>query len=469
MNWTGGSLQRTKKANSGMLQRQRAYFAKARTNLHNIPQTPIAPFCPSYLRDNSKSDSLAFPSFELISDRHLDGPKRKAPDKNVEMQLLEANKKRLLTQADWIGIDASKPVQLQSVSCKQKEKIGKRRRRSGKCRAQKRQCVEGGFKPKKPHLEHRSFAKLLESRANRDGPKNIEIRIGTEALADGQSAQVEECAQSEACSSPMLFEQDDLVSHVSATCEDARHHGDASSCAESRNLRFVFRGRASPMGLRTHHVTGRQEMDETRLLEERTSVSTCQAKHVHRVTNDSEDPSVYAIVDQEPWMAYLAISDVSSRANDTGICTKDKLQLNESITGNESGYDTGWSKGAAIQGEEDEDSEGFRAASRCESLASLRRGTGRAATGYVPEMKGICADQPNWSHVQTLDEDEKEWQAFVLGSDQSRSLPRVQVDARRRFAQTVVEYAQKACSEQLPLSVAASCASTPPRNEAEIP
>ncbi|KAJ5058541.1 hypothetical protein J3E72DRAFT_340074, partial [Bipolaris maydis] len=121
------------------------------------------------------------------------------------MQLLEANKKRLLTQADWIGIDAAKPVQLQFVSCKQKEKIGKRRRRTGKCRAQKRQRVEGELKPKKPQLQHRSFAKLLESCASRDGPEDIEVRIGTEALTDGQSAQLQECVQSEVCSSPMLF------------------------------------------------------------------------------------------------------------------------------------------------------------------------------------------------------------------------------------------------------------------------
>ena len=417
------------------------------------------------------------------------------------MQLLEANKKRLLTQADWIGINASKPVQLQFVSCKQKEKIGKRRRTTGKCRAQKRQCVEGELKPRKPQLQHQTFAKFLGSCANRDGSKNIQIRIGTEALTDGQSVRLEEYAQSEAFSSLMLFEQDDLVSRASATCEDARHHSDASRCAESvasrgdcdklhkqqlttanvdeynrstcsfgpvdrghndeRNLRFVFRGRASPMDLRTHRVTGRQKMDETQLLKERASVSTCQTKHVHRITNDSEDPSVYAIVDQEPWMAYLAISDVSSRANDTEICTKDELQLDESITGNESACDTRWSKGAT-RGLEEEDGESFGAASKCESLASLRRGIGRAAAGYVPEMKGIRADQPNWSYLQTLDEDEKEWQAFVFGSDQSPSLPRAQLDARRRFAQTVVEYAQEACSQQLPLSVAASCASTLP-------
>lgn len=378
------------------------------------------------------------------------------------MQLLEANKKRLLTQADWIGIDAAKPVQLQFVSCKQKEKIGKRRRRTGKCRAQKRQRVEGELKPKKPQLQHRSFAKLLESCASRDGPEDIEVRIGTEALTDGQSAQLQECVQSEVCSSPMLFEQDDLVSRDSATCEDGGHH-------DERNLRFVFRGRASPMGLRTQHVTGRQKMDETQLLEEPASVSTCRAKHVHGVTNDSEDPSVYAIVDQEPWMAYLAISDVSSRANDAGIWPKDELQLEgKSIGGNESACDTRWSKGAT-QGVEEEDGESFGAASRCECLALLKRGIGRAAAGYVPEMKGIRADQPNWSHVQTLDEDEKEWQAFVLGSDQSRSLPRAQLDARRCFAQTAVEYAQEACSKQLPLSVAASCASTPARNDAEIP
>lgn len=54
MNWTGGTMQRTKKANASVLQRQKAYFAKARTNPRNTPQTLVAPFRPSFLHDDDK-------------------------------------------------------------------------------------------------------------------------------------------------------------------------------------------------------------------------------------------------------------------------------------------------------------------------------------------------------------------------------------------------------------------------------
>jgi hypothetical protein len=58
MNWTGGSLQRTKKANAGVLQQQKAYFAKARTHLQNSNNLPVAPFRPSYLRDTAELDLM---------------------------------------------------------------------------------------------------------------------------------------------------------------------------------------------------------------------------------------------------------------------------------------------------------------------------------------------------------------------------------------------------------------------------
>ncbi|KAI2480848.1 hypothetical protein Ptr902_07874 [Pyrenophora tritici-repentis] len=70
MNWTGGSLQRTKKANSGVLQQQRAYFAKARTHLHNATNSPIAPFYPDYLRESEDPGLLGISSFGTGSVRH---------------------------------------------------------------------------------------------------------------------------------------------------------------------------------------------------------------------------------------------------------------------------------------------------------------------------------------------------------------------------------------------------------------
>jgi hypothetical protein len=56
MNWTGGSLQRTKHAHKGHLQQQRAYFAKARTQLQNAPDSPTFPFRPNWLRNADESD-----------------------------------------------------------------------------------------------------------------------------------------------------------------------------------------------------------------------------------------------------------------------------------------------------------------------------------------------------------------------------------------------------------------------------
>lgn len=49
MNWTGGSLQRTKNANRGTLQKQKAYFARARTQLQNDTNRPAVIFRPNYL------------------------------------------------------------------------------------------------------------------------------------------------------------------------------------------------------------------------------------------------------------------------------------------------------------------------------------------------------------------------------------------------------------------------------------
>lgn len=51
MNWTGGTLQRTKHANKGVMQKQKAYFARARTQLQQSAGTPAAPFRPEYLQE----------------------------------------------------------------------------------------------------------------------------------------------------------------------------------------------------------------------------------------------------------------------------------------------------------------------------------------------------------------------------------------------------------------------------------
>jgi hypothetical protein len=71
MNWTGGSLQRTKHANKGIAQKQKAYFARARTHHQDGSKSPAVPFRPSFLGVESSFElSGHLPSYGKGSVRH---------------------------------------------------------------------------------------------------------------------------------------------------------------------------------------------------------------------------------------------------------------------------------------------------------------------------------------------------------------------------------------------------------------
>ena len=124
------------------------------------------------------------------------------------MQHFEANKKRLLTQQDWIGVKPSKPVSLQSLGYKQDGQIGRRRITSGKCSVAKRQYDHGKSSRRDPDRQDRTFAKPFQGHTKHEKPKDIRIRIGTDALTDAFTnfARIEGYAESEPCSEMMLFE-----------------------------------------------------------------------------------------------------------------------------------------------------------------------------------------------------------------------------------------------------------------------
>lgn len=78
MNWTGGTLQRTKRANKGVMQKQKAYFARARTQLQQSPGTPAEPFRPEYLQDSDDRELVHhLPSLDPDSVRHTGHSARK--------------------------------------------------------------------------------------------------------------------------------------------------------------------------------------------------------------------------------------------------------------------------------------------------------------------------------------------------------------------------------------------------------
>jgi len=76
MNWTGGSLQRSKKANKGTLQKQRAHFARARARLQDGPDrhrasNSLSPLHPGFFRDvDTEGPRSTLRSFSSRSVRH---------------------------------------------------------------------------------------------------------------------------------------------------------------------------------------------------------------------------------------------------------------------------------------------------------------------------------------------------------------------------------------------------------------
>ncbi|KAI4688099.1 uncharacterized protein J4E84_005027 [Alternaria hordeiaustralica] len=242
MNWTGGSLQRTKKANTGVVQQQKAYFARARTQLQNDTNSPVAPFRPSYLQDNEDSYLLGIAPFgsgslrhtghaakrhnestqpehtpgnyQPTAKRHLRDGKRQASEVDTELHLLEANKKRLLTQRDWVGIDPSKPVTLRFRSSREKSKIGKRRRTTRGRGAAPRRNDKDEFGNEVHNFADDAFAQVPGDSGPRQRLDDVRIRIGTDAMTNTYSTQLDQCAQSHASSESMLFDLEEPLAQL---------------------------------------------------------------------------------------------------------------------------------------------------------------------------------------------------------------------------------------------------------------
>lgn len=61
MNWTGGRLQRSRAANKGVIQRQKAHFARAKAQLQDSASTDTSPHRPSFFRDERVSQHHKLP------------------------------------------------------------------------------------------------------------------------------------------------------------------------------------------------------------------------------------------------------------------------------------------------------------------------------------------------------------------------------------------------------------------------
>ncbi|KAF2654605.1 hypothetical protein K491DRAFT_464235 [Lophiostoma macrostomum CBS 122681] len=131
--------------------------------------------------------------------------KKGASDVDVEDQLLEANRQRLLQKQDWAGLVPTRPVSMHFASRKEKEGIGKRRRVHGHSAMQHHQACD--------NTERSSIGEEYPGRALRTEAKDIRVRIGTDALASQTPMQRSDYARSQAAGSspgqvsdPMLFD-----------------------------------------------------------------------------------------------------------------------------------------------------------------------------------------------------------------------------------------------------------------------
>lgn len=147
--------------------------------------------------------------------------KRKTDDTDPEIRLLEANRKRLLGQHDWIGVAPSRPVNLHFMSSKEKVKVGRRRKVEGRHGAYARRREDVGSVTQRFHpIADQHVGGFVG--AIKNIPNDIRIRIGTDALTTACSSARIEYEQSHASSDVMLYDQQNHDTEQLATQETAQ-------------------------------------------------------------------------------------------------------------------------------------------------------------------------------------------------------------------------------------------------------
>jgi hypothetical protein len=146
--------------------------------------------------------------------------KKEHVQQSVEVETVEANRKRLLQQSDWVGLAPSRPIQMQFWSCQDKERIGKRRRIDREIDA--RRAVIRGVKSQGGYngetiLTHRPFRSGMLPNI----PKRVSVRIGDDLLMSDivdSSSEIEEAIQPQAVpvihrqsSDTMLFDAEEEI------------------------------------------------------------------------------------------------------------------------------------------------------------------------------------------------------------------------------------------------------------------
>ncbi|PVI05187.1 hypothetical protein DM02DRAFT_650845 [Periconia macrospinosa] len=267
MNWTGGSLHRLKNTKNGIVQKQKAHFARARARLQSGSRRSSPPVPPTYLaadeelehrwppalksnisRPHDKTDQPGNirPSASPVDQDHGDAahaysPREGSPDLFSDSKeenstpvarltherkrkrehgnansadTLSARKMMLLRQQDWAGLTRSKPAELHVQSFTDKEMIGKRRKKD-----KPPQIIVN--RPGVPRQRMESRAEQLPVSASLPN-EDIDIRFGTDAVTTQLSPARSPPSSAHDSFATMLFDNDHWCTSASAETRSAR-------------------------------------------------------------------------------------------------------------------------------------------------------------------------------------------------------------------------------------------------------
>ncbi|KAH9866998.1 hypothetical protein IAQ61_007589 [Plenodomus lingam] len=442
--------------------------------------------------------------------------KRSITEADTEVQLLEANKKRLLKRPDWIGVNPSKPVSLPLVPSRDKPGIGKRRRTEIKPGATVGHGMTTNLTDRL--IQHDMLREGLRSGVRRNDRDHMRIRIGTDALTSAYSTQRHGCGESQDSSDPMLFEQEYApnagtgepldeplkavrpVNHWSNAASSTfqqepaaphgisltdnhnhRHFEQVPNVVRSRFLGDPDQSDSQGEGFNTqvNHVytiprriqsdashapryrvtqrTGgaqqpflaifddpdssededghkgngenpvRNSTREQLQMDEQLFANAARPQRIQRADGEGGCPNlkrssaVRTIVDAKAWESFLAIaSDDSSHSTATMESRSSNLHLYPTSPNNNKATAT-WSQ-LATQGSQAQ----IGTSAMSASLPSMRRGIGRRALidATIPDRNRVDVLEREPSQNIEEDEDERLWQAFVFGSDDTCSSSR---------------------------------------------
>lgn len=186
---------------------------------------------------------------------------------NKEELMLEAKKRELLSNQDWVGLAPSHPVNMHFGGDRDKHKFGKRRKIDGRRRAYHN------------HTDCDIPASLGARAVRKDVVADISVRIGSDAFASQTQMQPPDHAASHAVSAsrgdssdPMLFDHEDLC---------------GQSKGSMQSPRSVSKGHETSLDIFKYHIADSTDWSKVAEEQNDTLDLRCRRPHPYAMLSDS--------------------------------------------------------------------------------------------------------------------------------------------------------------------------------------